>query len=234
MLHSQFLNTTSNISVLLVDDEIKLLEALSKYLECQGIFVLTAESPQIALEILKTHIPDILIVDLIMPFETGYEFITKLKENQRFLGIPFIFLTAKGMVKDRIEGYRLGCRAYISKPFDPEELIIVIKNIIIETKDINNIRQIRNEIKRIRFLLENKNQNYVQFTPREKIILLEILEGKNNQEIGEKMEVSTRNVEKYVTRLLNKTNTKNRTELLKHSYKFYKNLRANDENRTRE
>lgn len=234
MLQSQSLRTNTNISVLLVDDEVKLLEALSRYLESQGIFVLTAESTQAGLEILKHYTPDILIVDIIMPLATGYDFIAEIKKNKRFARTPFIFLTAKGMVKDRIQGYRLGCRAYITKPFDPEELITVIKNIIIETKDLNNIKQIRNEIRRIRLLLENKNSSYIRFTPREKIILLEVIEGTSNQEIGKKINISTRNVEKYVTRLLDKTETRNRTDLVKHAYKFYKYLRANDENRTRE
>ena len=234
MLESASSKTKIQITVLLIDDEAKLLEALSKYLESKGIIVFTAESTKKALEILEKKVPDLLIVDVIMPDQTGYDFIYRLKTNKRFTTIPFIFLTAKGMAKDRIEGYSLGCRAYITKPFDPEELITVINNIIIETKDISNIKHISAEIKRLRLILENKNKNYIHFTPREKIILLEIIEGKSNQEIGKKIQIGTRNVEKYVTRLLNKTNTKNRAELVKSSYRFHKYLRANDENRTRE
>ena len=131
------LRTKIKITVLLIDDEKKLLEALSGYLESKGIVVLSAQSTKQALQILKHKVPDLLIVDVIMPEQTGYEFITRLKRNKHFTTIPFIFLTAKGMTKDRIEGYRLGCRAYITKPFDPEELISVIDNIIIETKNID-------------------------------------------------------------------------------------------------
>ena len=60
------------------------------------------------------------------------------------------------------------------------------------------------------------------------------MEGNKNKAIGENLQISTRNVEKYVTRLLNKTNTKNRIELVRFAYRFHKDLRANDENRTRE
>ena len=234
MLEYQSLRTNANVTVLLVDDEIKLLEALSKYLESRNISVLIASSTAEAIILLKNKIPDIFIIDVIMPDQTGYDFVKKLKENNRFATTPFIFLTAQGMIKDRIKGYRLGCRAYITKPFDPEELISVINNIILETKDISNISNIRNEIKRIRVLLENKNTNYLKLTPREEIILLEIIEGKSNKDIAQKTKTTIRNIEKYVTRLLSKTNTKNRTALVKFAFRFYKSLRANDENRTRE
>nr|BDA98340.1 TctD-like protein [Rhodomonas sp. NIES-1006] len=223
-----------NVSVLLIDDEVKLLEALGKYLESKGIKVFTAQSTIEAFKILQFTIPDILIVDVMMPSQTGYDFILQLKKNERFGMIPFIFLTAKGMAKDRIQGYRLGCRAYISKPFDPEELISVIKNIIVETGDINNVRYLRSEIKKIRLLLENKSSNSIDLTPGEKLVLLGIIEGCTNQEISNKTKISIRNVEKYVTRLLSKTRSKRRTDLIKSSYKFYWNKRANDENRTRE
>lgn len=226
--------TNTKIKVLLIDDEVKLLEALAKYLESRGVSVLTAKSTHEAFNILMNNTPDLLIVDIMMPSQTGYDFVSEMRLNKRFALIPFIFLTAKGMTKDRIQGYRLGCRAYITKPFDPEELITVINNIIIEKKDTNNIKKISSEIKRIRFLLENKNHNYILFTPREKRILLEITEGNSNKIIGKKMKIGIRNVEKYVTRLLSKTKSRNRTDLVKFAYKFYNSIRANDENRTRE
>jgi DNA-binding NarL/FixJ family response regulator len=234
MSQSTYLRTNIKITVLLVDDEIKLLDTLSKYLESRRIVVIKAHSSQEALKILNTNKPDVIILDVIMPYATGYELIFSLKNKKDWLSIPFVFLTAKGMTKDRIYGYSLGCRAYITKPFDPEELVTVIKNIVIETKDSNTIKQISNEIRRIRLIIENKNKNNIKFTPREKTILFEIMEGNKNKTIGETLQISTRNVEKYVTRLLNKTNTKNRIELVRFAYRFHKDLRANDENRTRE
>ena len=222
------------ITVLLIDDEIKFLQALAKYLESRGIIVFIAQTTNHALDVLNNVVPDILVIDVMMPNQTGYDFVANLQNHKKSTFIPFIFLTAKGMTKDRIQGYRLGCRAYITKPFDPEELITIINSIVTETKDVNNIKKVSNEIRRIRLILESKNENYVQFTPREKEILFEIIQGNSNGTIGEKMKVSTRNVEKYVARLLNKTNTKNRIELVRFAYKFYQYSRANDENRTRE
>lgn len=234
MQQLESLRTNSKKTVLLIDDEKNLLKALVKYLESQKIRVLIAQSTQQALKILQRNIPDLLIIDVMMPSQTGYDFIIDIKKDTRFASIPFIFLSAKGMTKDRIQGYRLGCRSYITKPFDPEELLTVINNIIIETKDIDNIKLISNQIKKIRITLENKNNTYITFTPREKIILFEIIEGETNENISKKIKIGMRNVEKYISRLLNKTNTKNRTDLVRFAYKFYKSVRANDENRTRE
>ena len=228
------IKTNFRITIMLVDDEEKLLEALRKYLESQGFNVITAESTDIALDILETSIPDILIVDVMMPKKSGYDFISELNNIKSFQTIPFIFLTAKGMTQDRIKGYKMGCQGYITKPFDPEELISVVDNIILQNKNFNNIQKIRNEIKRIRLILENKNNNYIQFTPREKSVLLEIIKGESNKNIANKIQISVRNVERYVTRLLYKTKSQNRTDLVRFSYKFYKSLRANDGNRTRE
>lgn len=99
MLKSQSFRTNVNVTVLLVDDEIKLLEALGKYLESQNICVAMATSTKEALAILQDKVPDIFIVDVIMPDQTGYDFIQQLKENKRFAMTPFIFLTAKGMIR---------------------------------------------------------------------------------------------------------------------------------------
>nr|ASO75858.1 TctD-like protein [Storeatula sp. CCMP1868] len=219
---------------MLIDDEERLLDALCRYLNSKGFNVLTAKSTAIAINLLTNFKPDILIVDVMMPEKNGYDFIYWLKKDKDLKNIPFIFLTAKGMTQDRIKGYKLGCQGYITKPFDPEELISVIENIISKNEDFNNIEQIKNEIKSIRLILENVNSNYIQFTPREKDILLEIINGQSNANIAKIKEISIRNVEKYVTRILYKTNCKNRIELIKFSYKFYKQLRANDGNRTRE
>ena len=65
-----------------------------------------------------------------MPQVDGYQFLKKLREDARFQTIPVVFLTARGMTSDRIQGYNAGCDAYLSKPFDPEELEALIKSLI--------------------------------------------------------------------------------------------------------
>nr|BDA98783.1 TctD-like protein [Rhodomonas sp. NIES-1730] len=224
MLKSKTLTSNIQARVLLLDDEVNLLFALSNYLESRGFLVMTATSSQEAIKLLQHNIPDLFIIDVMMPHQNGYEFILEVKKTALFSSTPFIFLTAKGMKKDRIKGYEMGCRAYITKPFDPEELLIIINNIFFETKDITNIKKISGEIRKIRLTLENKNMNYIKLTPKEKQILLEILKGKSNETIGKYMKTSTRNIEKHITRILSKTKNKNRIGLIKFAYKFYGTL----------
>lgn len=221
-------------TILLLDDEDKLLEALSKYLKIKNFNVLTASSVRMALQLIKKISPDLLIVDVMIPLETGYDFVSSLKKINNQSNIPFIFLTGKGMTHDRIKGYSMGCEGYITKPFDPEELVTVINNIISKNKKLTHMEKIKCKIKKIRFILEEKNSIYIQFTPREKTILIEMTKGVSNKQIADNMKTGLRNVESYVTRILRKTMCKNRVELIKFSYRFHKYLKANDGNRTRE
>ena len=139
----------------------------------------------------------------------GYDFIKLLKLDILLLDIPVIFLTAKGMTDDRIKGYNLGCHAYLTKPFNPEELLAIIKNIfhninIMQINSIHNLNNIHTESHILQFL-----------TYREKTVLKLLLKGYMNKEIAINLNISLRNVEKYISRLLNKTKTRNRTELVK-------------------
>lgn len=79
----------------------------------------------------RKNLPDCLIIDIVMPNNESYNFIKKIKKNKNFQHIPFILLTAKGLTEDRILGYKLGCSAFISKPFDPEELEYIIRSIVL-------------------------------------------------------------------------------------------------------
>ena len=137
------------------------------------------------------------------------------------------------MTKDRITGYRIGCKAYLSKPFDPEELIAIIDNILLDKKNVKNIINIKREIHNLRnqiYRFDNFSAN-PKFTRREISILLAVSEGMRNKEIAHNLNISVRNVENYVTRLLNKTSLSNRVELA--SYKHISE-RASNGNRTRE
>ena len=66
----------------------------------------------------------------------------ELKREKKLKNLPFIFLTAKGMTKDRIQGYTLGCSAYLTKPFDPAELVAIIENILTRNKCIQEVFEI--------------------------------------------------------------------------------------------
>lgn len=238
--HNSFAEKIRSSSlIMLIDEEKKLLDAISEYLQSQGFRVVTAHSTEIALKKLNNLRPDIFVLDSTIIHKTKISFLQELEKNSNFHNIPFIFLTTKGMTKDRIQGYKLGCSAYITKPFDPYELLAIIENILIKHKNVKEIFRITAKIKQIR--IEIEKQYYLTkslcLTPREKTVVAGVISGLSNLEIAFKCQTSRRNIEKYVTRLLQKTNTKNRTELTKFMYgvpRYNYIQKADDGNRTRE
>lgn len=195
--------------LLLVDDDDHLRYLLSSYLINEGFVINSVNSVQSALVIIKQDRPDLIISDIMMKHLDGYDLIKLLKLDSLLIDIPIVFLTAKGMTFDRIKGYNLGCHAYLTKPFNPQELLAIIKNIfynidLFKTKFIGN------------FYKKYDNHDIIKLlTYREKTILELILKGYMNKEIALKLNIGLRNVEKYVSRLLNKTKSRNRTELVK-------------------
>ena len=115
--------------LLLVDDEPGLREAVQAYLEDSGFTVDVASNAKVGWDLLQQRIPDLIISDIMMPEVDGYQFLTQMREDARFNRLPIVFLTARGMTKDRIEGYNAGVDAYLSKPFDPDELVAIVTNL---------------------------------------------------------------------------------------------------------
>ena len=120
---------TSMYSVLLVDDNPDFLNYL--YDELRPLFksVLKAVNGEEALLLLKTHQPDIIISDVMMPVMNGYQLCKEVKEHLQISHIPVILLTAKSDTESQKIGYKLGADAYLSKPFDIDLLLSVISNL---------------------------------------------------------------------------------------------------------
>jgi len=168
-----------------------------------------------------------------MPQVDGYQFLKKLREDGRFQTIPVVFLTARGMTSDRIQGYNAGCDAYLSKPFDPEELEALIKSLIERrrqslqaTSENARLEEIARDIRELKQQVGQQNTFTttpppikVDLTPREQSVLDLVAEGLMNKEIASRLETSVRNVEKYVSRLFSKTGTNSRTELVRFALK---------------
>jgi DNA-binding NarL/FixJ family response regulator len=225
--------------LLLVDDEPGVRESVQAYLEDSGYQVQVASNAKDAWDMLQQNQPDLVISDLMMPQVDGYQFLQQLREDPRFVALPVVFLTARGMKSDRITGYQAGCDAYLSKPFDPEELIAIVQNVLQRraTANSNNnpevegiAKQIAAELKGM-FGSSNSNSNSssgssivttpppinIDFTPREQSVLDLVSAGLMNKEIARQLETSVRNVEKYVSRLFGKTGTNSRTELVRYA-----------------
>ncbi|MGB3694582.1 MAG: response regulator transcription factor [Spirulinaceae cyanobacterium] len=219
--------------LLLVDDEPGIRESVQAYLEDSEEFtVKVASNADEAWDLLEKETPDLVISDIMMPKVDGYQFLQKLREDPRFAALPVIFLTARGMTSDRIQGYQAGCDAYLPKPFDPEELEAIVRNLLqrksatSEAEGSSELLQINQQLAEIKSILGNNPGLTttpplikIELTPREQSVLDLVAEGLMNKEIARRLETSVRNVEKYVSRLFGKTGTNSRTELVRYALK---------------
>ena len=224
-------------NILILDDEEKHVFATMGYLESYGFRSFGTTSAKNALNIIKKIKTDLIIIDIIMPSIDGYSFVELLKADKNYKKIPFIFLTALGITKDRIKGYKLGCSAYVPKPFAPEELITIITNILKRREALFlEVYSLLGEVNTTKTKMENPDKlcPELSLTPGEMNVLTYILQGLQNKEIACTLNTSLRNVEKYVTKLLSKTNTKNRINLVNYCYLNKNTFKANDGIRTRE
>nr|YP_010199480.1 hypothetical protein LK036_pgp027 [Gracilariopsis tenuifrons]AXF36224.1 hypothetical protein [Gracilariopsis tenuifrons]UAD89338.1 hypothetical protein [Gracilariopsis tenuifrons] len=212
--------------ILLIDDDIYLLNSIACYLRSEDFQVDIAENGYNGLQKIGFGQPDLIITDIMMPQLDGYDLIKEIRTNQISYKIPIILLTAKGMTSDRILGYNLGCNAYLTKPFYPQELIAIIKNIFnhieLSNKYKNNKSSLQLNTKTI------KDSIFNTLTNREYKILTLVAKGYMNKEIANELKLSLRNVEKYVSRLLQKTHTRNRTELAKLALLTYFNIQKGE------
>jgi DNA-binding NarL/FixJ family response regulator len=220
--------------LLLVDDEPGVRESVQAYLEYNNEFqVQVASNANEAWELLQRETPDLVISDIMMPQVDGYQLLQRLRDDPRFKALPVVFLTARGMTSDRIQGYTAGCDAYLSKPFDPEELEAMVRNLLERRKvttaassDVSKLEEIAQEIKEIKeqlgqqtSLVTTPSPIKIELTPREQSVLDLVAEGLMNKEIAARLKTSVRNVEKYVSRLFSKTGTNSRTELVRFALK---------------
>jgi len=116
--------------VLIIDDDEDLNELLSEYLGKLGFAVATASHPEQGLRALAASLPDILILDVMMPALDGFAVCRKVRETAATSSLPILMLTARGDVMDRIVGLELGADDYLPKPFEPRELVARIQAIL--------------------------------------------------------------------------------------------------------
>jgi len=115
-----------DVHLLVIDDDDRIRKLLASYLGKCGFRVSTVANTRAARQLMQTLAFDLLIVDVMMPGETGFEFTRSLRDSN---DIPVILLTARGEAEDRIEGLKTGADDYLSKPFEPEELVLRIEAI---------------------------------------------------------------------------------------------------------
>ncbi|HQU82604.1 MAG TPA: response regulator transcription factor [Pyrinomonadaceae bacterium] len=202
--------------ILIVDDEAKLLKALAVTLRGEDYEVSTAANAAEALINMSKSLPDLIISDIRMPGMDGFQFAKALRQNARTDMIPIVFLTAKDERKDRLQGLRSGIDAYLTKPFDPEELLAVISNILsrADRMSLELARMVRN-VGGDKFS-EAETFMDEDFTEAESRIARFVADGLTNKEIAAELNISVRTVEGHISNILSKKAWSNRVEIARY------------------
>jgi len=201
--------------ILIVDDDDRIRSLLKDYLSDNNYIVSTAENAEQAKTRLEHLKFDMIILDVMMPGQSGYDLTKELKKN---IKVPIILLTAKGEVESRIKGLELGADDYIGKPFEPKELLLRIKNIINKNKklDLNSKFYVGSAEISLNKMTIDLNGRVKKINNSEKKVLIEMLAnpGKtySREEMGKIAEISQeRSIDVMITRLRQKLeiNSKN-------------------------
>lgn len=189
--------------ILVVDDDKRLRELLSKYLEGEGFVVSTSKDAESARRKIQNDKPDLVVLDVMMPGESGIVLSEKIKETST---LPILMLTAMGETEDRIKGLESGADDYLVKPFEPRELCLRIEKLLERKKQNHKIVRFGDYI----FNIENgdlrRGEKIIKLTSAS-LTLLTIFAEKINkpimrEELSKKLNnISERSVDVQITRL---------------------------------
>ena len=194
--------------ILIVDDDNRIRDLLKEYLNDNNYIVSTSKNAKSAKEKINQFKFDLIVLDVMMPGQDGYDLTKEIKKS---LKTPIILLTAKGEVENRIKGLEIGADDYISKPFEPKELLLRIKNVTNKENKIDlNIKHFVGnaeiDLNKMNIVLDKKNK---KINLSEKKVLIEMLAnpGKtySRDEIGKISGISQeRSIDVMITRLRQK------------------------------
>ena len=120
--------------ILVVDDDRKIVRLVQSYLEQAGMAVLTAYDGDTAMHAIRRERPDLIVLDLMLPGHDGWEITRWLRADERLATIPIIMLTARVEDTDKIHGLNLGADDYLTKPFNPEEVVARVRAVLRRTR----------------------------------------------------------------------------------------------------
>lgn len=218
------------LTVLVVDDDLGTRLSISDYLELTGYLTLMAENGERALKLVEEYRPHLLVTDIAMPRMDGFELVRQIRQKPEFRLLPVVFLTAHHETESRIRGYQLGCDVYLPKPFDLKELGAVVRNLLERSQLIESewrMRSLSAPTELAPLPADNYNPSSpnaardmavaiaLGLTTREKGVLRLLSDGLSNAQIGDRLHLSPRTIEKYVSNLFRKTETNNRAELVR-------------------
>lgn len=207
------------LTILVVDDDPGTRLAISDYLEMCGYWVITAADGQQALEMVESYRPHLMVTDIVMPRMNGYQLVRSLRQHPSLRLLPVIFLTERNKTEERIQGYQSGADLYLPKPFELQELGAAIRNLLERSQMLQSEYRLsyeegwRTSIQPPTVITQKPELSF-HLTEREREVLVMLTHGLSNAQIGTRLHLSPRTVEKYVSNLLRKTATNNRAELV--------------------
>jgi CheY-like chemotaxis protein len=120
----------SNDRILVVEDYEPLLTGIQDILETEGYTVFTATDGQQALQMMEAVHPNLIVADIMMPAMNGYALFEAVRARPEWTSVPIVFLTSKAQKEDMSKGKQLGVDGYITKPFDPDELLTTVQTLL--------------------------------------------------------------------------------------------------------
>jgi len=194
--------------ILIVDDDDRIRELVKQYLEENNYLISTANSAEDAEKKINLIKFDLIVLDIMMPGQSGLDFTNK---NKKKIATPIILLTAKGEASDRIEGLEVGADDYLAKPFEPKELLLRIKNILEKTqlkeqKRVVNFSNINIDLNKLLIVKDSKE---FKINSTEKKILEKMINSPGQtftrEEIGNLINLDKeRSIDVIITRLRKK------------------------------
>lgn len=203
--------------ILVVEDEQSIAEVLEYNLEREGFDIDSESRGDTALDSIRAHPPDLILLDLMLPGLDGLEICRLIKREPRTASIPLVILTAKGEELDRIVGLELGADDYITKPFSPREVVLRIKAVLRRSEgkpdiesEVQEIGTLRLDIPAHQLLVESQE---IPLTATEFRLLRILMERRNRVQTRDKLltdvwkyseEVDSRTVDTHIRRLRRK------------------------------
>jgi two-component system phosphate regulon response regulator PhoB len=203
--------------ILIVDDEADVTELVSYHLKAKGYQVQTTNNPNTSLGVARTFLPDLVILDVMMPDLNGIQICRLLRADPQLKNVPVIFLTAKAEESDRIQGLETGADDYICKPFSTKELVLRVSTVLrrvteVEVEDAKKLQagEIVIDVERHQALISGKP---VELTATEFKLLRLLMERRGRVQTREHLllnvwnyetEIETRTVDTHVRRLREK------------------------------
>jgi len=202
--------------ILIVDDDSTLRAALTRYLKDRGFLVRNAASGRQGFDSFVQDMPDLIVSDVVMPEMDGFELCTRVRESETGQLIPFIFLSGRCDLEDRIQGHSIGADDYLVKPFHPRELIAKIEAQLARATRIHS--QIKQALQQPSGQPSAQVKTPLPLTPAEEKVFWEVIQGFTNKKIGDRLFISPRTVQTHLSNILSKLSLENRSQLIRYAF----------------